>query len=206
MITCPWCGTNYAAFQSNCKNCGGPLNPPPKPQTEPQPVEELLAPPPVPRPIPNSYIWKLMLPDAWSITAFIFAFIGIIFLCLGVSLTIGIVSAFVGIPFALIGLVMGGGGIGVLVWRYQVLSTLVRVLQVGEAVRGQIVDVEQNHSVEINGRHPWKITYRFVSPRGKAEGRVTTLNVPGPQLQPGREVYVLYLPNAPENNTIYPHP
>ena len=25
MITCPWCGTHYLAFQSNCSNCGGAL-------------------------------------------------------------------------------------------------------------------------------------------------------------------------------------
>ena len=25
MITCPFCGTNYQQFQSNCSNCGGPL-------------------------------------------------------------------------------------------------------------------------------------------------------------------------------------
>ena len=25
MVTCPWCGTNYLTFQSNCNNCGGAL-------------------------------------------------------------------------------------------------------------------------------------------------------------------------------------
>ena len=25
MIICPWCGTAHLVFQSNCKNCGGPL-------------------------------------------------------------------------------------------------------------------------------------------------------------------------------------
>ena len=25
MVVCPWCGTNYAAFQSNCSKCGGPI-------------------------------------------------------------------------------------------------------------------------------------------------------------------------------------
>jgi len=25
MITCPWCGTNYQTFQSDCPKCGGPM-------------------------------------------------------------------------------------------------------------------------------------------------------------------------------------
>ncbi len=25
MVICPWCGTNYPAFQPNCDKCGGPL-------------------------------------------------------------------------------------------------------------------------------------------------------------------------------------
>ncbi len=205
MITCPWCGTNYTVFRSNCKNCGGPI---PAPVPIPEKMEDLepLVPPPAPRPVPDSYTWKLMLPDGWSITAFVIGLIGIIFSCVGLGLTAGLVTAFVGIPFALIGLGMAGAGIGILVWRYRVFATTVRVLQIGEAVRGQILNVEENFSVEINGRHPWKISYRFASPRGEIEGQVTTLNVPGPHLQPGRDVYVLYLPGVPEGNTIYPHP
>ena len=28
MVICPWCGTNYTTFQSNCSRCGGPLTGP----------------------------------------------------------------------------------------------------------------------------------------------------------------------------------
>ena len=69
-----------------------------------------------------------------------------------------------------------------------------------------MVSVEQNYNVRVNGRNPWKIAYRFSSPRGECAGEVSTLNPPGPNLQPGREVYVLYLPETPEINAIYPHP
>ena len=45
MITCPWCGTNYQSFQSNCSNCGGSL---PLPIEKPSEIPEaqIAAPPP----------------------------------------------------------------------------------------------------------------------------------------------------------------
>jgi len=205
MITCPWCGTNYAVFQSNCKNCGGPLTGQTPAAASPE-VPEVIVPPPAPRPVSKNYVWKLMLTDGWAIAAGVFVLMGFIFAGVGAILTIAIVTAFVGIPFLLIGLAELGGAAAVFYWRYQVFSKRVQVLQIGEAVLGQVAGAEQNLSVRINGRSPWIITYRFVSPQGEVEGRVSTLNDLGPQLQPGRPVYVLYLPGAPENNTIYPHP
>lgn len=81
-----------------------------------------------------------------------------------------------------------------------------RVLQVGEAARGEILSTEINYNVRVNGRSPWNIAYRFRVFGRDYQGSVTTLNTPGPHLQPGRAVYALYLPDAPENNAIYPHP
>ena len=108
MITCPWCGTNYAVFQPNCTNCGGPL---PTPRENPpagagtvQPEEPLLMPPPAPRPFSNSYTWKLLMSDGWAIAAFVFILLGGIFTVTGIGLTVAIITAFVGIPFAGLGL------------------------------------------------------------------------------------------------------
>jgi hypothetical protein len=206
MIVCPWCGTGYLTFQSNCKNCGGPLPAVEAPIGLSDSTDILSTPPSAPRPISNRYAWRLLSTDGWSIVALVFGLLGIIFSLVGAGLTIGIITAFVGIPFLLLGVAFLGIGGVVFIWRYQEARQVVKVLREGEATRGQIVDVQENYSVNINGRHPWVIRYRFQANGQNHEGKVTTLNQLGPQLQTGKSVYVLYLPSAPKWNSIYPHP
>ncbi len=203
MITCPWCGTHYAAFQSNCKNCGGPLPLSAQPAAR---EADLLAPPPPPRPFSDSYVWRLLAADGGAIVAGIFAILGAVFLIVGVPLTIGIITAFVGLPFAGLGIMFLGVGGLVLVRRYEAAQKTVGVLRHGEAARAQITSVEENLSVRVNRRHPWTITYQFQMNGQNYEGKVSTLNRPNPQLQPEKAVYILYLPDAPELNALYPHP
>ncbi|MGH2581874.1 MAG: hypothetical protein ACRDFQ_03135 [Anaerolineales bacterium] len=63
-ITCPWCGTNYTSFQTNCSNCGGTL---PAPTEVHPPAEvkrgkiELQMPPAPPREISDTYARRIML-------------------------------------------------------------------------------------------------------------------------------------------------
>jgi hypothetical protein len=205
MITCPWCGTHYAAFQSNCKNCGGPL-PPPAHAAAPEREADLMPPPPPPRPISDSYVWRLLAADGGAIVAGIFAMLGAIFMIVGVPLTIGIITAFVGLPFAGLGIVVLGVGGLVLVRHYEAAQKTVSVLRQGEAVQGRILEVRENYNVTVNNRHPWTITYQFQMNGRDYEGKVSTLNRPDPQLRPQKTAYVLYLPEAPEVNTLYPHP
>ena len=113
MITCPWCGTNYAAFQSNCDRCGGPLPLPADPaasRAEGAPP----TPPPAPRQVADSYAWRLLVSDGWGVVGFIFTLLGAIFTLVGGGLTLGVITAFVGLPFLLLGLVflLGGGAVG----------------------------------------------------------------------------------------------
>jgi hypothetical protein len=210
MITCPWCGTNYPAFQSNCKNCGGPLPAmaaPAAPEFQPsRPEANYPEPPPAPRAISQNYIWRLLSTDGGAIVAFVFGLLGAIFTFVGFILTIAIVTAFVGIPFGVLGLIflVVGGGVGRS--RYQTMQRTVEVLKNGQAAAGQIVNVEENLYVTVNQRHPWTITYQFRVGEQEHQGKVTTLNVPGASLQPGKKAWVLYLPEAPEHNTLYPHP
>jgi len=205
MLTCPWCGTNYATFQSTCTNCGGPL-PLPAGKASAETDENLPSPPLPPRPIADSYAWRLLAADGAAIAALVFVVLGLVFAIVGVVLTAAIVTAFVGIPFAGLGLLflIGGGALGV--WRYQQAHQVLRVLREGEAIEGQIVEVGENYSVRVNGRYPWVIHYQFRLDGRAFEGRVTTLNTPGAGLQPGKRACVLYLPNAPEYNSLYPHP
>jgi hypothetical protein len=207
MIICPWCGTNYLTFQSNCKNCGGPLQAPAeKTVSSSAPAEQPAAPPPAPRLISDKYVWKLLSTDGWAIAALVFGFLGVVFALVGAGLTLGIITALVGIPFLLLGLPFLGAALGILIWRYEQVQKVVNVLRMGEATYGQIAELQENYSVEVNGRHPWVIRYQFQVDGQDHEGNVTTLNPVGQELQAGKKVCILYLPNAPQWNSIYPHP
>lgn len=208
MIVCPWCGTNYATFQSNCKNCGGPIQLPAAGalQNEVEDAASLLPPPAAPREISNTYAWKLMMTEAASIAGFVFTLIGSIFSMLGLGLTLGFVTIFIGLPFLVIGLTILLVGGALLYWRYREAQKVVDVLRWGEAACGQVTDLQENLTMVVNNRHPWTIAYQF-SANGQAyTGKVTTLNIPGRTLQPGRQAYVLYMPGAPQQNALYPHP
>ena len=205
MIICPWCGTSYLSFQPNCQNCGGPL-PAVNPSTSSGAAEDLIAPPSAPRSISDKYVWRLLTTDGWWIAALVFGLIGFIFSLVGAVLTILIITAFIGIPFLLLGLIFLGAGAWVFVRRYQNAQKVVNVLKAGEATQGQIVEVQENYSVTMGGRHPWMIHYQFEANGQEYKGEVSTLNQPGQQLQAGKAVYVLYLTTAPQWSSIYPHP
>ena len=207
MITCPWCGTNYLAFQSNCKNCGGPL-PAPRDQAAPFAAgdDRLPDPPPPPRIVADSYAWRLMFTDGWGVAGLVFTLLGSIFTLLGAALTAGIITAIVGLPFLAIGLAFLVVGSRLLSSRYKGAQQTIGVLRFGQAAAGTIAGVEENLNVRVNSRHPWNITYQFRVQGQQYQGRVSTLNPPGPDLQPGRAACVLYLPEAPQHNSLYPHP
>lgn len=206
MTTCPYCGTSYASFQSNCSNCGGPLIPPAEASTQ-RPPDALPASPPLPpRSISDRYIWKLLATDGWAIAALVFLILGIVFLPLGMALTIATVTIFVGIPFAGIGLLFLVAGLAVAFWRYQVKMKVIQVLRDGQAVQGEIESVTVNRAVEVNGANPWTIGYRFTAQGTEQHGKVSTLTPPAASIREGMPTWVLYLPEAPENNAIYPHP
>ena len=99
---------------------------------------------------------------------------------------------------------MGGGGI--LAWRYEKAQQTIKVLEEGDAVLGQIVEVYQNLAVQINGRNPWTVVYRYAVDRQEYGGKVTTLSQPDLRQEPRKGVYVLYSGAKPEQSTIYPHP
>lgn len=205
MIVCPWCGTHYITFQSNCQNCGGPL-PAVEEKSASLPSEEIPIPSAAPRPISDKYVWQLLSTDGWAITAFVFGLLGFIFSLVGLGLTLGIITAFVGIPFLCLGLVFLSIGGGVLTWRYQRAQKVVNVLRNGASTQGRIVEITQNYAVRINRQHPWVIRYQFQVNGQSYEGQVSTLKQPRQQFQVGSVVSILYLAEAPQWNSIYPHP
>jgi hypothetical protein len=206
MIICPWCGTNYLAFQSNCDKCGGPLQLADQDVVSTDSDDILQTPPLPPRTISDRYAWRIFFSDRWWITGLVFGILGVVFFPLGVGLTMGVITAFVGIPFLFLGIGFLIAGGWVAVWRYQIAQKIVNVLRIGVAVRGQVTEVQQDYSVMINGRNPWVIRYQYKANGQNIEGNVTTFNSLPQQLQAGKAVSVLYLPEDPKWSSIYPHP
>lgn len=210
MITCPWCGTNYEAFQSNCDNCGGSLSLPiekaPSP-IEADPGSEMpLSPPLPPRKIPNKVMRRMLLTDAGVITGSIFLFIGVIFFVVGMALVLAIITLPVGLPFAGMGFIfLIIGGI-LFFWRYENARQIVNILRDGQSALGEIKHVAQNYHVRVNHRYPWVIQYRFKVHGEIYQGKLSTLSQPNLSQQPGKAVYVLYQQDNPEKSTLYPSP
>ena len=204
MFVCPWCGTNYLTFQPNCQNCGGLI--PAEAAAASDSGKELPTAPPAPRPISATYVWRLLSGDAGAVAAFIFGLLGMVFGVLGLVLTLAIVTAFVGIPFLLLGIVFLAVGGVLLTGRYREANKTVRVLREGESGCGQITDVRENTSVQINGRFPWILEYEYQVNGQAYAGKVSTMNRPGPQLHAGAPVRILYLATEPQKSSIYPHP
>jgi hypothetical protein len=148
----------------------------------------------------------MLMTDGSGITAMILIIIGFIFTVIGVPMIIGIVSAVVGIPFTLLGVGMLVGGLALGIKLYHEKENIMNVLRFGESAEGEITSVEENYNVSINDRHPWLIEYDYVVGNRLYSGKVTTLNPPVMVLQPGKKIYVLYLPANPTKSSLYPHP
>ena len=206
MVTCPWCGTNYFVYQPICSRCGGAIQPQAGDRPPSGRADDLPDPPPPPRSISERYAWRLLFSEGWGVGGMVFGLIGAIFSVVGLALTAAIVTAFVGVPFLLLGLIFLGFSIAALAWRYQEAQKVVGVLRDGLPAEGEVTSLEENHNVSINGRYPWDIAYAYRVGGRAYTGKVSTLNSPGPHLQPGKAVRVLYLASAPERSSIYPHP
>lgn len=204
MITCAYCGTNYTTFQSNCANCGGVLHPPAAKATSFSWDPTLAEPPPVPRNEPPHFIRRMMLTEGWSIAAMVFLMLGVIFTLVGAVLTLAIITAFVGLPFLGIGILFLIVSLPILLGRYHNAKQKLHVFQLGQHILGEITEVHQNFSVRVNGRHPWVIRFRFQISGRDYEGQVTTLNGEVANYHPKQPLWVLYLPDNPQQNTIYP--
>ncbi len=209
MITCPFCGTQYEIFQPNCKNCGGML-PKVQPETHKNAIQysdsELPAPPPAPRSISFGYAWKLFFRDGWGVTSIIVLMFAGFFLFLGKTFSVVFFIGSVGVSFASVGVFLFSLGLILGIWRYIKKTSIVKIIKFGDAQPGKILSVEENYSVTVNNRHPWVITYDYVVNGRLYEGKVSTLARPGFHIQPGNDIYVLYLAEDPQNGVLFPYP
>jgi membrane protein implicated in regulation of membrane protease activity len=205
MITCPWCGTNYISFQSNCDNCGGSLPLPPEPTPTPS-ARSLPAPLPPPREVPRRALRHIMFSDYWASLGLISSLVGLGFALISIPLAVSLATACEGLPFLGLGLLLLGVGIAVLVGRCRMAQQTVEVLRQGEGVVGEIVSVVQNYQVSVNGRHPWTVEYDYEVDGRRYGAEVNTLSRPDLSQEPGSPVYVLFMRDEPGQSTIYPSP
>ena len=81
------------------------------------------------------------------------------------------------------------------------LEALVR----GTAGRAELIEVFRDTSVQVSGRSPWRIVYTFETKDGALlEGWVHTWQASHSRRSPGEAFWVVYLPEDPEQNTIWP--
>ena len=164
----------------------------------PQPGEGLgPPPPPVPRPLPKGFEFR----RKWS--GNILALVGIIFFLIGsfIFLVFLLLGLLIGMPLPL--LFMVGGFAMLLIGRRQAARTLNAFVR-GSVAEGKVVSVAQDHSQTLNGVHPWKLTYHFPTGAQLQEGTVVSWDSTITARAPGQPLWVLYVPEDPEQNTAYP--
>jgi hypothetical protein len=149
-------------------------------------------------------MWRLLSVEGWSITATVFLILGATFTLTGAGLTLFIVTAFVGLPFLGFGLLFLIVSLPILRWRYNNAKQKLRVFQMGQPILGEVTGIHKNLFVRVGPRNPWVIHYRFQTNGRDYEGQVSTLNREAAKYQLKQPVYLLYLPEDPQQNTFYP--
>ena len=74
----------------------------------------------------------------------------------------------------------------------------------GVAVEGKVASVRLDETQSINQRHPWVFTYQFPVGNELVEGSLTSFNSTLATRSRGQPLWVLYVPDDPGQNTIYP--
>jgi len=178
-------------------NCGGVL-----PHRDHESAGD--PPPPPPRPLPKEFVRRARRSSQFElifggIFAGVGTFLAVVFTIIGIAAALWV--------FVLIGplifLVFGGIGFGVLFWGRWRSNRLIQVLAHGVAAEGVIDDVYIDNTIQVNGRSPWQVHYSFKSNDVWHNGSQHAWQRDG-ALHPGIKVYVVYLPQDPGVNSIYP--
>ncbi len=196
-IACPWCTQRNPADALECRKCGGPL---PVPGIDPGPE-----PPPPPRTLPKGYKSRMYWKNSPMTTiGIVFAIVGLSIACVfpAIGIAVGLVpfacaGGFFGMAFGIIGAAMLYSGI-------KTARGKLRPYEFGIATPGEIIDIYRDTTVEVNGRNPWAVQYLFEVGSESIEGKSITWKH-APKLQKaGNHVWVLYMPDDPEQNALYP--
>ncbi len=179
-IDCPWCSTvNRVTDETNCVNCGGPL--PAIPHNN-EGMDKGLPPGSVPREIPKVYIKKLKYKNVHFIIGFVFT-----------------VPFFWTIIFPIIGFFLMRYGL-------KTANKKLFALENGIKAEGVLVDIFKDTSQSINGRNPWLLEYEFRTESGKliTAKKTGAWNKNNRYRRPNDYLWVVYIPDNPEINAIWP--
>lgn len=197
-LTCPWCKQYWPARpQGNeCANCGGALPALPG-------MERAMAPPPGPRHLPEKYTRDLLLwKNVGAVVGSAFAAFGALFGVIGLGLFLVLLP--LGLGFLAFGLLFGGIGWVIRNGSRREGMRQIAALTHGYAAEGQIVTVNEDRSEYINGRHPYRIDYVFQVNGQMVGGSTKGWDVIHSLRRPGEPLWVVYLPNDPSSNSIWP--
>lgn len=175
-VKCPWCETVvYQTSFINCPNCGGNL--PLHSGSDPGPP-----PPSTPRVLPPKFVKRV------KYSSNVYTIIGMVFT----------LALFFTIIFPIIGIILWRKGI-------RVANEELNPLMNGTATEGTITNITQNFSIKINGRSPFVVEFLFDFQGRKVAGDVGNLFDPSVLMKkPGDKVWVVFLPEHPEQSSIWP--
>jgi hypothetical protein len=208
MITCPRCHTQYQAFQFECDQCGAALPLPPADGAgyeQNNPIsDEPTAPSMPPRHMPKMALGRLLRNEPGAILGGIFLLVelvifGVVIIAISPIIRVSDSLFFLMFNFAFIVI-----GAVLFIRGFQKALRTVKILRDGLAAPGEITDISMNYRVRINKRHPWVIQYKFKVFGSDYQGKLSTLSQPDADQEPGKAVYVLYDPDDPQKNSLYP--
>lgn len=153
-------------------------------------------PPDAPRELPSGFEFRIK----WS--GNILSMVGTIFLFVGLVLFFAMLfviwfGALFALIFVILGFILFRAG------RVQAKSVL-RAFKRGIAIAGEVISCSLDRTQSINQEHPFKLVYSFVVDGHLYEGSLTSFDSTIARRAAGQPIWVLYVPEAPGQNTIYP--
>jgi hypothetical protein len=132
----------------------------------------------------------------------ILSLVGGVFFVIGGILTFALL--FLGGWPALFPLLFALGGYAMMRSGRRSAAATLNAFTRGTAVKGKVVSVTMDYSQSINGQHPWKLVYHFPVGGEWQEGIAVSWDSTVTMRAAGQPLWVLYLPEDPEQNTLYP--
>jgi len=154
-------------------------------------------PPTVPRPIPRGFAGR-----AEPVASFMRIF-GMLFGGLPTVMGIFMYGAFdFGVSFFLLFTLIGGV---MAAYGFTRIARSKRLYRDGEAVPAVVTEAWLNTSVRVNGRSPWKISFRYETLDGQSHtATVSRFRMPPELRVAGAQVYALYDRDNPSRATLWP--
>jgi hypothetical protein len=134
-----------------------------------------------------------------------FRLFGLLFGGIPLLVTIGFLGGGMPSQVALIPLLFAaiGGILGTI--GFVRIARAKRLFRDGAAAPAIVTDAWLNTSLRVNGRSPWKITFRYETPDGQVHEVTASRFRIAPELRmPGARVFALYDPKNPTRATLWP--